>query len=204
MKSKATRERNLLHKFTEAAEQFARLSTVWLLVILVLSIFELVYNGVVHQFPKSFIGALGWSFLNDLFFWLKGLIYLFIVYIPLNVFSQKFARTVYSVFIILMAVIQLSLTSYFTTSLVPLGADLYGYSMKDIKQTVGASGGISFFEIIAFVFFVAGTITAIWYLAPRVKVKRYLTFALPVISFLVVVIGLQSFTGQPNFKSDFD
>ena len=103
-----------------------------------------------------------------------------------------------------MAIIQVSLTRYFTTSLVPLGADLYGYSIKDIKQTVGASGGISFFEIIAFIFILAGTISAIWYLAPRVNVKRYLTLGLPVISLLVVVIGLQSFTGQPNFKSDFD
>ena len=62
MKSKASREANLLTKFMEAAAQFARLSIVWLLIILVLSIFELVYNGVVHQFPKSFGGVLGWSF----------------------------------------------------------------------------------------------------------------------------------------------
>ncbi|MFI5161059.1 MAG: LTA synthase family protein [Sphingobacteriales bacterium] len=204
MKSKVSPERNLFTKFTEAAAQFARLSVVWLIIILLLSVFELVYNGVVHQFPKNFFGALGWSFLNDLFFWLKALIYIFLIYIPLNVFSQKFARAVYSAFIVIMAVLQLCLTSYFTTSLVPLGADLYGYSIKDIKQTVGASGGISLFDIIAFILIVAGTIATLWFLAPRLRVKKYLTFALPLISLLVVLIGVQAWAGQPNFKSDYD
>jgi len=203
MKNKASQERTVLTKFTEAAAAFARLSLVWLCIILLLSIFELVYNGIVHQFPKSIGGVFGWSFLNDLLFWLKSLIYIFIVYIPLNVFSQKFARTVYAIFIVLMAVIQLSLTSYFTTSLVPLGADLYGYSMKDIKQTVGASG-VSFTTIIALVAILAFSIAALRFLAPRINTHRYLFFTLPLVSLLVVLVGVQALAGQPDFKSDFD
>ena len=147
----------------------------WLGIILLLSIFELAYNGIVHQFPKNFFGVLAWSFLNDLFFWLKSLIYIFAVYIPLNLFSQKFARTVYAVFIVLMAVIQVSLTSYFTTSLVPLGADLYSYSVKDIKQTVGASG-VSFTTIIGLVVILACSIAALRFLAPS-KLAIYFCYS---------------------------
>jgi len=203
MKNKTSQERTLLTKFTEASAAFARLSLVWLGIILLLSVFELIYNGIVHQFPKSFTGVLGWSFLNDLFFWLKSLIYLFAVYIPLNLFSQKFARTVYAIFIILMAVIQVSLTSYFTTSLVPLGADLYSYSIKDIKQTVGASG-VSFTTIIGLVVIIAGSAAVLRILAPRINTHRYLFFTLPLVSLLFVLTGAQAWAGQPDFKSDFD
>src|ERR1019366_662260 len=166
---------------------FSRLSIVWLAIIFLLTLFELIYNGVVHQFPKNFSAVLFWSVLNDLFFWLKCLIYLFVIYMIFHLFSQKFARVTYSVFIVLAAVVQLCLTSYFTTSLVPLGADLYGYSIKDINQTVSSSG-VSFVTIIGFLVILAITITALWGLAPRIKVRRYFAFPILLISFLAVVI----------------
>src|SRR5665213_794827 len=165
MKEKISVKKKLSAKSTLAAVTFTRLSMAWLIIIFLLSLFELIYNGVVHQFPQNFGGVIGWTFLNDLFFWLKCLIYLFVIYAALHLFSQKLARVSYAVFIVLMAVIQLSLTSYFTTSLVPLGADLYGYSIKDIKQTIGASGGISFVEIIGFIVMLGATIAALWGLA---------------------------------------
>ncbi len=203
MQNKKSKEKSLSSKFTQGAVTFAGLSIVWLAIIFLLSIFELIYNGVVHQFPPSFGAVLCWSFLNDLLFWSKCLIYLFVIYVVLNFFSRKFARIVYTVFIVLLAVIQLSLTSYFTTSLVPLGADLYGYSIKDIKQTIGASGGIGIVDIIAFILIIAATVAALWFLAPRIKLRKYAAFALPVVSFLIVIIGLQSLIGQASFKSDF-
>jgi len=203
MKDKTSPEsKTFAVKFTQAATSFTRLSTVWLMIIFLLSLFELIYNGVVHQFPENFSGVLFWSLLNDLFFWLKCLIYFFVIYLALHLFSQKFARIVYSVFIVLAAVIQVGLTSYFTTSMVPLGADLYGYSVKDIKETVGTSG-VNLIQIISFIVILAGTIAALWFLAPRIKVKKYLAFALVFISFITVAISLQAIMGQPGFKSDF-
>jgi phosphoglycerol transferase MdoB-like AlkP superfamily enzyme len=203
MQNKKSKEKSLSSKFTQGAVTFAGLSIVWLAIIFLLSIFELIYNGLVHQFPQSFGAVLCWSFLNDLLFWSKCLIYLFVIYTVLNLLSSKFARIVYTVFIVLLAVIQLSLTSYFTTSLVPLGADLYGYSIKDIKQTIGASGGVGIVDIIAFILIIAATVSALWFLAPRIKLRKYAAFALPAVSFLIVIIGLQSLIGQASFKSDF-
>jgi phosphoglycerol transferase MdoB-like AlkP superfamily enzyme len=203
MNDKTSPERKTLPaKFTQAAISFARLSIVWLMIIFLLSVFELIYNGVVHQFPQNFGAVLFWSLLNDLFFWLKCLIYFFVIYFVLHLISQKLARVVYCIFIVLVAIIQVSLTSYFTTSLVPLGADLYGYSIKDIKETLGTSG-VNLIQIISFILILGGTIAALWFLAPRIKVKKYWVFALLFISFITVAISLQSIIGQPGFKSDF-
>ena len=159
MENQKNKRKKLSTKIVPAALSFAQLSIIWLMIIFVLSIFEIVYNGILHQFPKNFAAVLGWSFLNDLVFWCKGLIYVFLVYIVFHLISAKFARIAYCVFIVFMAVVQLSLTSYFTTALVPLGADLYSYSMVDIKQTVGAAGGVNFLQIIGFIVVIGGTST---------------------------------------------
>jgi phosphoglycerol transferase MdoB-like AlkP superfamily enzyme len=203
MEDKTSPEKGLSAKFIKAAISFARLSIIWLMIIFLLSVFELIYNGVVHQFPPNFSGVLFWSFFNDLLFWFKWLVYLFVIYTVFHLISQRFARIGYCVFIVLMAVIQLCLASYFTTSLVPLGADLYGYSIAEIKQTVGSSGGISMLSIIGFALVLGSTIAALWSLPSRVKMHKYIVIALPVISFLVIVTGAQAMIGPANFKSDF-
>lgn len=186
-----------------AALSFAQLSIIWLMIIFVLSIFEVIYNGIAHELPKSLFAVLGWSFLNDLVFWCKGLICFFLVYVLLHFISAKLARITYSVFIVFMAIVQLSLSSYFTTAMVPLGADLYGYSIADIKQTVGAAGGVSFFQIIGFIVVIGGSITALWMLPARLSVNRYIVIALPVLSLILFVTDAQAMIHPGNFKSDY-
>ena len=203
MEKKKSKEKVLSTRIIPAALSFARLSLVWLAIIFLLSLFELIYNGIVHQFPKNFAGVLLWSFINDLFFWFKCLIYLFLVYTVLHLISQKVARISYCVFIVLMALVQLGLSSYFTASLVPLGADLYSYSVADIKQTVGAAGGVNIYQIIAFIALLGCVIVALWALPSRLKVHRFLVIALPVVSFIVLVSDAQAMVAPGNFKSDF-
>jgi len=204
MDTKKPKEKKLPKKFVPAALSFAQLSIIWLLIILVLSVFELIYNGIVHQFPKNFAVVLSWLLFNDLVFWFKGLIYSFLVFVLFYLVSAKFARIVYSVFIVFMALVQLSLTSYFAASLVPLGADLYGYSMADIKQTVGAAGGINFFQIIGFILLTGGAIAALWVLPARLKVNKYIVIALPLLSFLLLATDGQAMVHPGNLQSDFD
>ena len=203
METKKTKKEKLSKKIVPAALSFAQLSIIWLTIIFILSIFEIVYNGVAHELPKNLFSVIGWSFLNDLVFWCKGLIYFFLVYVILHLISAKFARITYCVFIVFMAIVQLSLSSYFTTALVPLGADLYSYSMADIKQTVGAAGGVNFFQIIGFIVVIGGTITALWMLPGKLKINRYIVVALPALSFLLFVTDAQAMIHPGSFKSDY-
>jgi phosphoglycerol transferase MdoB-like AlkP superfamily enzyme len=203
MEDKRSQGKSLSARFIQAMASFARLSVVWLLIVFLLSVFELIDNGIVHQFPANFGGVIFWSLFNDLLFWFKWLVYLFVIYTVVFLFSQKFAHIGYCVFIVLIAVIQLLLTSYFTTSLLPLGADLYGYSIGDIRQTVGSSGGISIGLILAFVLLLGAIIAALWVLAPRLKINRYVAIALPVISFLFMVSSAQAMISATSYKSDF-
>jgi len=203
MENKKTKRKPLSRKLVPAALSFAQLSIIWLMIIFILSIFEVIYNGIAHELPKSLFAVLGWSFLNDLVFWCKGLIYFLLVYVVFHLISAKLARIIYCVFIVFMAIVQLSLTSYFTTAMVPLGADLYGYSMADIKQTVGAAGGVSFFQIIGFIVVIGGTITALRMLPARLRVSRYVVIALPLLSLLLFVTNAGAMIHPGSFKSDY-
>lgn len=72
-------------------------------------------------------------------------------YIPFTILfliGRKTAHVSFIVFGTLLSLIQVALSQYFVTSLVPLGADLWIYSLEDIQQTVGASGGLNIISII--------------------------------------------------------
>lgn len=55
------------------------------------------------------------------------------------------------VMLIFLLIIEAMLISYFCTALVPLGSDLLGYSLEDIKTTIENSGGISIYMVIGLV-----------------------------------------------------
>ncbi|MBS1503336.1 MAG: hypothetical protein JST32_14805, partial [Bacteroidetes bacterium] len=203
MKNRRPKEK-LSSKFMLVISSFASLSVLWLAILLLMTVFELVYNGIVHQFPNSFTAVLCWAFFNDLVFWLKGLIYFFVVFTLLHLISGKLARIVYCVFIVFMAIVQLSLTSYFTAALVPLGADLYGYSLTEIKQTVGAAGGVSVVQVLEFIILIAAAALLFWKLPHRIRVNRFIVLALPLVSLVLLVTGADTITHRGNFKSDFD
>ncbi|HVW14499.1 MAG TPA: sulfatase-like hydrolase/transferase [Mucilaginibacter sp.] len=203
MKNRRPKDK-LSSKFMLVISSFASLSVLWLAILLLMTVFELLYNGVVHQFPNSFTAVLCWAFFNDLVFWLKGLIYFFVVFTLLHLISGKLARIAYCVFIVFMAIVQLSLTSYFTAALVPLGADLYGYSLTEIKQTVGAAGGVSIVQVLEFIILIATVALLLWKLPHRLRVNRFVVLALPLISLVLLVTGADTMTHRGNFKSDFD
>jgi hypothetical protein len=66
---------------------------------------------------------------------------------------KKLADITFIIISIVLLLVQISLAQYFLTTLVPLGSDLWGYSVADIKQTVGAAGGLPTLLIIAIVVF---------------------------------------------------
>jgi hypothetical protein len=84
---------------------------------------------------------------------------------------RKAAHVFFMVASVLLVLIQASLSQYFVTTLVPLGADLWSYSMADIKQTIGASGGIKTPMIIAFVALLAIVLSALIFLPKRIKTE---------------------------------
>lgn len=193
----------LINRFFSSIQSFAGLSVSWLALILIFSVFENVYNDFTHGLPSGFIEILAWSWLMDMMLWLKWLFPLFIIFTLVYLFLSKLAKILYQAFIILFFIFHLGLLLYFNTSLVLLGADLYGYSLSDIKQTVGASGGVSILSIFIFIILILCIVFALHFLSPKLKIKRYPAAALPAFALIFMFVGFSAMISPVNFKSDF-
>src|SRR5579863_790126 len=114
--------------------------------------------------------------------------------LPVAFISQAAARRTLAVLLLLFLLVQVLLTGYFAKASVPLGADLYGYSWAEIRQTVGAAGAPSW---IAWVIGAAALAGVGWWL---LQIGRQ-----PGSRWLVVVVGLTGgtllLTGWPGLSA---
>ncbi len=167
------------------------------LLLAALRIYELTFNGLAHGGPHPFFSILVFGWANDIL-WLSLLSpFLLLLYVLLYLFSKKAAAILFTVIGILLGLIQISLIQYFSTTLAPLGGDLWGYSMNDIHQTMGAAGGVPVSAIIAFLLFVGLGLFLLWRVPQKVHIR--LLFALP----LLILLLLLAWTGPQQLSPGF-
>lgn len=137
-----------LTQFQDTASRFIALSVGWLFFLFIIRIAEFIYVGTSHQFPSPLVPIFLLAWLNDLVFFLKLSFVLLVIYFLITLIHKKAATIVYICIALLITIVYFALIQYFNATLIPLGADLYGYSWKDMQQTVGASGRISVMNIV--------------------------------------------------------
>lgn len=94
------------------------------------------------------------AFLNDISFIAKVTILVFPFYILIYWVSDFLARMSMGFALILTILILVGLMQYYLISNMLLGADLWNYSLHDIKLTVKASASLSWWQIIIFPLFI--------------------------------------------------
>jgi len=87
------------------------------------------------------------SFLADFVFLFSSGMIFFIPFALLYQWRTSWANGFLKTAFYLLVLMQLLLSQYFLTSLVPLGADVWGYSMDEVKLAVGAAGVLNFWSI---------------------------------------------------------
>ena len=111
-----------------------------------------------------------------------GLIFMIIFFI-----NKKSSLIVFRILGILLSFIYLLLILYFSKSAIPLGSDLFGYSIAEIRQTVGSAGGFNFIYLFAFTAFVF-LLYGIFYLSNKITFSKKLQF----IFYFLIIISLFS------------
>lgn len=86
--------------------------------------------------------------------------------------------------------------------MVPLGADLFAYSMADIRQTLGASGGISILQIVSFIILIAFSVFVFIYFSKKISIHKYVAFAITIFSVFVFTTGF-SFQNPHSLKTEY-
>lgn len=141
------------------AADFARTSLAYLPVVLLVHAYERLLAGAAHELPAA--SAAEWlrAVASDAAFALWVAAFLGPPVLVLARWWPRLAHGLHRAALVLVTLASVALSQYFATTLVPLGADLYGYSWSDIRETVGASGGFSPWTALAFV----GLGTVAWF-----------------------------------------
>ncbi|SFQ26785.1 uncharacterized sulfatase [Pseudarcicella hirudinis] len=189
--------------FALSIRQFGGLSLVWCFIIFFLRIVEMTYSAFLHELAKPFFKVLGLSLLNDLYFFFQSSCVLFVMHCIFSVFSIRLAKNIYLIICLILTLLQLSLMQYFFTSLVPLSSDIFNYSLKDIQQTVGASGGVPIGGVIAIIVIEVLVYFAFRLLTAKLSFKPVFSLMIPLLSFAAFFFGINTFIKAAQFGNEY-
>lgn len=148
MALKAEIHSNLPDKIRKTSSNFWAMSLIFAVLMLILRGVETFLIFQNHVLPITFRQVAFQSFLADINWILYLLGLLLIVHIILSILSVSLAKWVTEFFLIVALLAQLILIFYFLNTLNPLGKDLLGYNLEDMKTTIQASGQLNLVSIL--------------------------------------------------------
>ena len=194
-----------IQKIKKATVLFINLSLALLITLIFIRIGEFFYILLQHDIPADFLKVAAEASLSDLVFFLKLISILFIPYV-IGYFITAKKKPNYLVFGVLATLIILTyvlLIKYFGVALVPLGADLFGYSLADIEQTASGSAN---FDILS-VFLLLIPLIAFWlllsYFSSKKLIKPIYAYLILGTGILLAYFGISALPSSAAFKSDF-
>ncbi|TSA27091.1 MAG: hypothetical protein D4R68_06265, partial [Ignavibacteriales bacterium] len=158
------------NKLKDALKYFTSSSLAILLIFFLIRLYEIlfVWNNIIKhsiQFNLLFI-----SFFSEINIFFEIAAIFGVVFIILYLVHQKTSKIVLNVSLTLVVIIYLLLDLYFTKTSIPLGSDLFGYSMFEINQTVTSSGGLNPIYFILLILF-TGIISGIIFLFHKIRLN---------------------------------
>jgi len=111
----------------------------------------------------------------------------FPIYLILNFFNKKTGIIIVKILFFLAVLIEFSLTKYSLTTLLNLGADLFGYSIEDIYFTVTSSESISFIYILGFFIFPSLYLLAFYFIKNKTIGKPTVYGLLVFLAFTILI-----------------
>ncbi len=147
-------EHSFLDTLKNCAALFVSLSSALLIAFLAMRVMEFFSISMTTNLPEDIRTVIVQALLFDIVALLKLLPFLFVPFLIVCVITRTKSNRywAYGVGGSIVIIIYAALIKYFATAAIPLGADLFGYSMKEIKTTV--SGGLTIDPISIFLFVV--------------------------------------------------
>lgn len=137
--------------WTDAARSYTSLSIAFAVLTVILRIHEQILITIKHSVPVSVGEVLLPMLLSDISFFFAASGLLALLFVPLLKAAPVTGRRVYYSVLALIGLIQFALIQYFSVTIIPLGGDLFGYTLEDIRFTVSSSAGISITTFIPYI-----------------------------------------------------
>lgn len=176
MAQKAEIRSNLPLKIQTTLRFFWGMGIVFLFLMLIIRILELklVFDNHLLNFEIS--DVILESLLEDVGWYLYFMGLLLMVHLAVSLFSPRLGRGLTLLIFVLTIIIHVALISYFLKTLLPLGSDVYAYSMDDLLATVQASGQLNFLTVFLGIVgaILLGLILSLGYRFIKLSLKSYL------------------------------
>lgn len=176
-----------LQRLVNPLRRFVALNMSLFVVFVLLRIYEFLAISNEHAMPENSLRlifqAMGYDVVLLMLF--SGL--LLIPYLLLSLMHQRAGTLFFGAVALFFVTLDIALLQYFFVTFVPLGTDLFGYSLKDIQLTISSSGGFSLLTIVPFLVGV-GLVWAVLAFSARITLRRYVSgvyLAAMILSFIV-------------------
>ena len=177
------------NSFINALNSYSLKSVIFLILMLFIGLYEIFINRKIQTSHIPLFTVLSTTLINYVFYCAKVYLLLLIPFLLLYFFSEKAANLIFIFFAVFLLLIQLGLVEYFNKTMVPLGSDLYAYSVADIRQTVGASGSIHLATFIFTIILIAAFIFIFMFFSKKIKTGKYFTVSVIALSFIPIITG---------------
>lgn len=153
-----------------AIYQFAGVASIWFLLAVMIRVFAFIRLSYIHTLPDNGLEFMlqGLKYDMAVLVWLVG--YACIPAILLLLIAKRLGNFLLITAAVLILVAVVALEQYFASTLLPLGSDLFAYSLADIKQTLAASNSMQWYAFIPFIIIVPLTVFACLNVS-KIKVK---------------------------------
>src|SRR3989304_1066721 len=140
-------------KLKNCAILYVNLSGALLLAFITMRIMEITYISTTNNLPQDLWDVVWKAFVFDIVSFLEILPLMFIPFLVMFLVTgtMRFSYWVYGAGGTVVIILYALLVKYFAMAGVPLAADLFGYSMKDINTTVRGSATMDVFSIFLFI-----------------------------------------------------
>lgn len=195
----------IFNKIKSCSTLLVNFSIALFITMLLLRVMEFINISYSNDLPTDISRIIIEAVIYDIIFFLKIIPFLFLPFFLVFLTSQIKRPNFWAFGLIgtLVLIIYLLLIKYFATALVPLGSDLFGYSIVEIKQTISGSSKPDITSVL-----IIGVILAIfWTLLSLIYNKTLVkpTYAL-ILLIAGILLSLSKVSGLPKntpFKSDF-
>ncbi len=130
------------------AMRFAAVSSSLLPVLILLRVYEYFAVSATHVLPRGAVAILAAGTRSDLALtlWLSAL--LCVPVIALAHWWPRFASKFHRATLVIVVIADVMLIQYFAVTFVPLGADVFGYTLSYVRFVVRTSGGVGWLSLL--------------------------------------------------------
>jgi lipoteichoic acid synthase len=190
-------------KLSGPCQHFIALTAGLFVLFIPLRIYELIMVAGSHSLIPQWVILFLLGIVYDGLFVLTAAVWIAVPFLFLAIWNLKVSRIFFAILSGEILIVHLGLVNYFANANVPLGADFFGYSWKEISLTVSSSAGISIWTFVPVLLFF-GLASLVFIFSRRIKISQ--TLILPFFCILVLVLLMRgTIIPRPNqFRQEAD